>query len=377
MSHARWSTRCVVARWLLGALAALALPAAHAAWWLVAPTPQLAPGDPLLLFAVRSSDDPPLPDRLPVELYSDAGSQRLELLADGPETALRRPYRNHLPDGLHGRLQLGLPGGHQLLLNAQAPAAPLARHDAGNLPGLAGAVEPALSGHEPMYFLVGRRQATSARFQFSFKYRLFDEESGLVRWLPPLSGLHFAYSQTSLWDLTGQSKPFRDNSYRPALLYHWQGGPAVGAHRTWHLESGVEHESNGRDGERSRSINIAYVKPEWRFALSPRRYLSVGAKLYHYLDREENPDIVDFRGRADWLLRLGQEDGWQWRMTVRRGEAGVGSVQNEWSYPLRRPFFADAGGYVLIQHFNGFGETLLDYRTRNAGQVRFGFAIVR
>lgn len=361
-------------------VATLAPGAARADWLLAAPTPTAIAGQAVELIVLREPGDPELPEQLALHLHP--AGHAVDLQAVSPEANGRRRYRGALPADLRGPVELGLPDGHRLQLTIVAPGAsgePGRGRPADGLlatPRLTGEA-PALSGHEPMYFLIGRRHTTSARFQFSFKYRIFDTESAIVRWLPPLSGLHFAYSQTSLWDLTGESKPFRDNSYRPALLYHWQGGPAVGDHRAWRVEAGLEHESNGRDGERSRSINIAYLKPERRFALSPRRYLSVGAKLYHYLDREENADIVDTRGRADWLLRLGQEDGWQWSMTLRRGEAGVGSVQNEWSYPLRRPFFADTGGYVFIQHFNGFGETLLDYRTRNEGQVRFGFAIVR
>lgn len=357
------------------ALAALLAPPAQAAWWLVAPSPQIAADRQLELFVVRDAADPPLPERLVLTLESAGPPRPIELTASAPESGYRRHYRGVIAGELHGMVRLGFADGHRLQL-AAPPATATGPADAPP-PGPTTVAAPALSGHEPMYFLIGRRHITSARFQFSFKYRIFDDESAVVRWLPPLSGLHFAYSQTSLWDLTGESKPFRDNSYRPALLYQWHAGPAIGAHRAWRVEGGIEHESNGRDGERSRSINIAYLKPERRFALSPRRYLSVGAKLYHYLDREENPDIVDFRGRADYQLRLGKDDGWQWSMIVRRGEAGVGSIQNEWSYPLRRPFFADAGGYVFIQHFAGFGETLLDYRTRNAGQLRFGFAIVR
>jgi phospholipase A1 len=236
---------------------------------------------------------------------------------------------------------------------------------------------PALSSHEPVYFIVGRRDETSARFQFSFRYRMFDDESVIVRWFRPLAGMHFAYTQTSLWDLSGESKPFRDTSYKPSLLWHWRGGPRIGDRYAWRLDAGLEHESNGRDEDRSRSINIAYLKPEWRTYIAPRRYAGLAVKTYGYLDREENADISSYRGHADWLAFLGRDDGWLLKSTIRRGAAGTGSVQTELSYPLRRPFFADTGGYIFLQHFNGVGETLLDYNVRRKAQMRFGFAIVR
>lgn len=236
---------------------------------------------------------------------------------------------------------------------------------------------PALSGHEPVYFVFGRRSGSSARFQFSFRYRMFDDESIVVDWLRPLAGMHFAYTQTSLWDLSGDSKPFRDTSYKPSILWHWRGGPQVGQRYGWLLDAGFEHESNGRELDRSRSINILFLKPEYRRYISTRRYAGVGVKLYQYLDREENADIADYRGHADWQLFLGRDDGWLIKSTIRRGSAKHGSLQAEISYPLRRPFFADTGGYFFIQYFNGYGETLLDYDLRHPAQTRFGFAIVR
>ena len=236
---------------------------------------------------------------------------------------------------------------------------------------------PALASHEPVYFVVGRRDDTSARFQFSFRYRMFDEEGVVVRWFRPLAGMHFAYTQTAVWDLSDDSKPFRDTSYKPALLWHWRGGPQIGQRYGWQLDAGFEHESNGRDTDLSRSINIAFVKPEYRRYIAQRRYAGFGVKAYNYIDRDENPDIADYRGHADWILFLGRDDGWLLKSTIRRGASGHGSIQTELSYPLRRPFFSDTGGYIFVQHFNGYGETLLDYNVRRDAEFRFGFAIVR
>ena len=67
-----------------------------------------------------------------------------------------------------------------------------------------------------MYFVVGGNGGLSARFQLSFKYRLFDSDSLPVAWLPQLGNLYFGYTQNSLWDLGANSAPFRDTSYRPA-----------------------------------------------------------------------------------------------------------------------------------------------------------------
>ena len=44
---------------------------------------------------------------------------------------------------------------------------------------------------------------------------------------------------------------------------------------------------------------------------------------------------------------------------------------------IRQPFFANAGGFLHFQYFDGYGETLLDYNFRRNSQLRIGFSIVR
>ncbi|HLE65532.1 MAG TPA: phospholipase A, partial [Burkholderiales bacterium] len=73
--------------------------------------------------------------------------------------------------------------------------------------------EPPLTENEPVYFVMGTRGGTNARFQLSFKYRLFDRSLGWGRDQPWLSGLYLGYTQTTIWNLHDDSKPFRDTSY--------------------------------------------------------------------------------------------------------------------------------------------------------------------
>jgi len=76
-----------------------------------------------------------------------------------------------------------------------------------------------LSFYEPMYFVVGPRVSLNAKFQLSFKYRLLSANSQLVEGRPFWEDFFFGYTQTSLWDLGGDSAPFLDTSYKPALFY--------------------------------------------------------------------------------------------------------------------------------------------------------------
>ncbi|MDD2701716.1 MAG: phospholipase A [Sideroxydans sp.] len=224
-----------------------------------------------------------------------------------------------------------------------------------------------------MYFAIGN--AGVARFQFSFKYRILDPDSRLVEWFSPLSNLHLGYTQTSMWDLGGESKPFRDTSYRPSLF--WQGTSYRDGFKPDLIRAGFEHESNGRAGPDSRSINIFFFQPGWVNRLSGGRIVGFSSKLYAYQDKTDNPDIERYRGYADWEFGAGREDGAVWMAKFRSGTGGYGSAQLEYSYPLRNPLFARTGGFVYVQMFNGYGETLLDYNRKQSTQLRIGFAIVR
>lgn len=74
-----------------------------------------------------------------------------------------------------------------------------------------------LAAYDPMYFLVGTDPEKS-KFQFSFKYRLFNPERTLAQKHSWVKGFHFAYTQTSFWDLKSASKPFEDTSYKPEFF---------------------------------------------------------------------------------------------------------------------------------------------------------------
>lgn len=240
---------------------------------------------------------------------------------------------------------------------------------------------PLFTSHDPSYFLVGHRdKTTTARFQFSFKYMLFDRNSVPTRWFPPLSGMHFAYTQSAIWDLSSESKPFHDTNYRPALIWDWFGDEKIGeAQPVWSAQAGFEHESNGRRELESRSINTIYIEPHWQTAVGDEgHFIKLGARVMSYLERDDNPDIADFRGHAKFMLSAGKPDGAQYRLAWRQGnKAERYSVQLDASYPLRRQYFANTGGFLYVQIFTGYGETMLDYNMRGPTQYRIGFAVSR
>ncbi len=238
--------------------------------------------------------------------------------------------------------------------------------------------EPAFYINEPMYFVVGRHDGdTKARFQVSFKYRLFEKDGIVVEKLPWLEKLHFAYTQTSMWNLSSNSTAFEDTSYRPSFFWEFQNINIQVKNMPDFLRIGYEHESNGQGGDKSRGINTLFIFPAWIIQAGGRD-LAVGTKLYVYITRDsENADIEKYRGYADLVVRYGREDSWFIAAMWRYGIDNKNTIQLDISYPVRKKIFARTAGYFYIQSFYGYGETLLTYNQKQDINVRFGFAIVR
>lgn len=239
-----------------------------------------------------------------------------------------------------------------------------------------------ISAHEPVYFMGASNWRGEghygAKFQFSLKYRLLHPENQeKQQWW---ERFYFAYTQTSLWDLEADSKPFRDSAYRPEVFWDQPEFSAFPSVETLAgMRFGIGHESNGRDGVDSRSINIAYVRPTFTFpATRNRGYVwSFAPKVYTYLDKSDNPDIADYRGYGDFLVRLKKDDAWEYSALLRKGmKSSYGSIQLDASYPFRG-FLRNLNGYLALQYFNGYGETILDYNVKQPSRIGIGLVVVR
>lgn len=312
-----------------------------------------------------------LPDEISVQLRSGVAEADLKMQAVAPAASGRRRYAALLPASSSGAVSIRLadpPSNTVALIVARSDTVQ-------TLTGAPeGEQEPPLSENEPMYIVVGARDDWSARFQLSFKYRLFDYDTGVGRQAPWLAGFYFGYTQTSIWDLSGESKPFRDTTYRPSLFWRWLRTDD----RTWldALRAGLEHESNGGQGASSRSLNIAFVQPEWRWKTASLGSYEFTPKLYYYFDKGENDDIDRYRGYVDWRFRWFSGDNWIFTALARMGAAHKGSVQLDLARRARDLRIGPVSGYWYVQYFDGFGESLIDYNVRRPSQLRVGFAIV-
>jgi outer membrane phospholipase A len=235
-----------------------------------------------------------------------------------------------------------------------------------------------IAAYEPMYFLFGTDPEES-KFQVSFKYQFFNIDNPLAKDHPWLQGLHFGYTQTSFWDLESDSAPFKDTSYKPEFFFLSSN---INTRPSWmkgfFVQTGFQHESNGRSGEFSRSTNYLYVKPTFILYNEKTRYgLQVAPKMWAYVnnDNRTNPDLEDYRGFFDLELKFGKAESFVLGSNLRWADEGP-SIQLDLTYPLDRLMFRNFDLYFQVQYVNALAESLIDYRERDEA-FRLGFAIVR
>ena len=389
---------------LLPALAALIACSAHADIILSTPHAQVVSGTPLELDLTLTNSDPQplvveLPETVHVRFETPTG---LSVIAMTPD----RSGRIEVASGaftrmkLHGALPANVEGIATLVptgvaSNSVALQILPATSNTGAIAGTQAARPPeppkqtyttalvdkppplAVSVYEPVYIIVGGDGGLNAKFQISLRYQLFDANGPLARRLPWLDDLYLSYSQTSLWDLNELSKPFRDSSYRPRLFFanydlarFFDGQLRLG------VEGGLGHESNGKDGADSRSFNMAYIRPALTFG-DPAGLRFFAAPLIHnYISADENPDIADYRGYVDWMFGFGAKGGLDFWTTLRKGKRSTfGSMELNFSYPLSKLSGGDLTGWLMLQYFNGYGESLLDYNRKLDAQWRLGIAV--
>lgn len=257
----------------------------------------------------------------------------------------------------------------------QQPTSSLVRPEPA-LNALGRAFADRVSPHEPIYFVYGPDEP-AGKFQFSLKYRLLDLGTVSPRWATRT--IQFAYTQCSLWDIGSESSPFHDTSYMPEVMFealtpetdsrsnvNWLG-----------FQAGYKHESNGRDGPLSRSLDIAQLRAAVALGKLDGWHVIIAPKVWAYLNTSDyNEDIEDYRGYGTLQLIAGKNDGPTLSLSTWAGkDFDHASLQLDLNVPIRMTMF-DVKSYLLIQYFNGYGENLRDY-DQKSDTIRAGFAIVR
>lgn len=214
------------------------------------------------------------------------------------------------------------------------------------------------------------------KFQFSFKvplWRITEE------WIA-----YFGYTQISVWQMLNEehSSPFRDTNFEPELMLYYlpKGGMFGGTLRLVNIGL-LNHQSNGRSGEFSRSWNRYYLQTVFEFGR--HNYLSLTAWKRDPEKKKSNPsdpigddneDIEKFVGDGEIKYHYIGEI-YNFAVTARenfyQGNYDYGSYQLDFTMPTS--LFRKKGLRIYFQYFNGYGETLIDY---NKKRERFGMGVI-
>ena len=231
--------------------------------------------------------------------------------------------------------------------------------------------------YHPMYFAVGTDPERS-KYQISFRYQFIKSGGSLAERFPAITGLNLAYTQTSFWDLQSDSKPFADTSYKPEIFYL---SPFILLGPSWaegfQAQGGFRHESNGRDGDDSRSTNFIYTKLHWIFDLGKDYAVLFAPEVFAYVgnDNDTNRDLDKYRGYFDLELMVAKKGGFSLATHYQHGIKGW-SVLTDLNYPLPKLLRSNIELYFMVQRFDGYAESLIDFR-KQRHITRIGFSMIR
>lgn len=228
---------------------------------------------------------------------------------------------------------------------------------------------PYFSLYKDNYFIFGTAigekatcKNTNVKFQISIAQKLTKSV------LPWNTYLYLFYTQKVFWNVLEDSMPMTDLNFNPGI--------GLAKPLFWHnryigkVNLIIEHESNGRDGDESRSWNK--VSLGGSILIDPK--LMVHAKVWiPIIDGVNNKDILKYCGIY--------QSGISYLSPNKRFGASVFTVRRKsWkpNYNTTVEFYyrilSKDNQYIFAQYYNGYGEGLLDYKQFHS-QFRVGIVI--
>ncbi len=225
---------------------------------------------------------------------------------------------------------------------------------------------PAFTMYGDNYFSTGTSltnnsfssETSDAKFEIGFKQRLTNLD------LPWDVFPFITYRQKSFWDIYLESFPFRETNYNPSLgiakLFVGPNGIQGG------LWLAFEHESNGRDGDNSRSWNyfsLQYLKPlndHWQ--VRAKTWIPIGSL-------DGNPDILSFRGFFSLGATFAPSPKLIFDVDVQPAfdDQLTGFVKASCSFKISK----NSNQFIYLQYYGGYSEELIDY-DQSVSNLRLG-----
>lgn len=203
---------------------------------------------------------------------------------------------------------------------------------------------------------------TNVKFQISISQRLTRST------LPWGTYLYLFYTQKVFWNILQNSMPMTDLNFNPGIGL---AKPLFVKNRfIGQLFFLVEHESNGKDGDASRSWNKVSLGAN--IMIDPN-FIVHGKVWIPIVDGMNNKDILDYSG----IYQVGMQ---MFSNNRRFGGSVLLVKRRGWrlSYNTTLELFWRVwkrdNQFLFLQYYNGYGEGLLEYN-RYHSELRVGIVI--
>lgn len=202
---------------------------------------------------------------------------------------------------------------------------------------------------------------SNVKFQLSISQRLTRSR------LPFDTYLYIQFTQKTIWNVLEESMPMYDMNFNPGI-----GLGHLIVYRNKYVGNAymmIEHESNGKDGELSRSWNK--VSFGGRFLLS--KYVDTHVKTWiPIIDSDNNRDILSYNGLAEVTFNYHPPNKRMIFSLTSTWRSRSFSFNTQWEMSFKTT--RNDNQYFFIQYYNGYGECLLDYN-KYKSMLRIGFVI--
>lgn len=161
--------------------------------------------------------------------------------------------------------------------------------------------------------------------------------------------IDFAYTQQSYWQVYTESAWFRETNYEPELMVHYTFDDFN------QVTLSLNHESNGRGGEKERSWNRLigeYTHGHENWMVKLRAWLMIFEAVSSDL---HNPNIEDYLGHGE-ILGSYKYDKFVFTLQAGNFERPKRfRVEGSISYPITNKLL------LYVQGFSGYGQSLIEY----------------
>lgn len=200
-----------------------------------------------------------------------------------------------------------------------------------------------------------------AKYQISIKAPIYHYHKH------ELQGVYVGITLQAWWQIYNEaiSKPFRETNYEPELFYQWMPTYSLGVIDLVGFHLGLNHQSNGQSDKFSRSWNRIVASAMFRhdkfFATLKTWYRIPEDEKDDPLDPsgDDNPDIEHFMGKFELALGATYK-GVNLNAFIRNNLKS----DNKSAFELNATYPISSRFALLVQYFNGYGESLIDYNHR-------------